>query len=76
MIGAAILDGDCVVVRPQQTADNGEIVVALLDDSATVKRFSREGGRVWLLPENPAYTPIDGTNAIILGKVKAVIRTY
>ena len=73
MINAGILDGDKVVVRPQQTADNGEIVVALLDDSATVKRFRKVGATVWLMPENPAYDPIDGTEAQILGKVKAVI---
>ena len=76
MINAGILDGDKVVVRPQQTADNGEIVVALLDDSATVKRVRRVGSTIWLMPENPAYDPIDGTEAQILGKVKAVIRTY
>ena len=76
MINAGILDGDKVVVRPQQTADNGEIVVALLDDSATVKRFRKVGSTIWLMPENPAYDPIDGTEAQILGKVKAVIRTY
>ena len=76
MINAGILDGDKVVVRPQQTADNGEIVVALLDDSATVKRFRKVGATIWLMPENPAYDPIDGTEAQILGKVKAVIRTY
>lgn len=76
MIGAGIFDGDRVIVRPQQTADNGEIIVALLDDSATVKRLQKVGETVWLMPENPAYRPIDGTNAQILGKVKAVIRTY
>lgn len=76
MIGAGILDGDKVVVRPQPTADNGEIVVALLDDSATVKRLKRKSGEVWLMPENPAYAPIDGREAKILGKVKAVIRNY
>ena len=76
MINAGILDGDKVVIRPQQTADNGEIVVALLDDSATVKRFRKVGATVWLMPENPAYDPIDGTEAQILGKVKAVIREY
>lgn len=76
MIGAGILDGDKVVVRPQQTAQHGEIVVALLGDEATVKRLSRKNGRIWLLPENPAYAPIDGTDAVILGKVKAVIRNY
>lgn len=76
MINAGILSGDKVVVRPQSTAENGEIVVAMLDDSATVKRFQRKDGHVWLLPENPDYEPIDGTNASIIGKVKAVIREY
>ena len=76
MIEAGILDGDKVVVRPQNTATNGEIVVALLEDSATVKRFKRDGKQVWLMPENPAYDPIDGTHASIIGKVKAVIREY
>lgn len=76
MIGAGILDGDRVVVRPQQTAESGEIVVALLDDSATVKRFRRKGGEVWLMPENPNYDPIDASQAQILGKVRAVIRMY
>lgn len=76
MINAGILSGDKVVVRPQSTAENGEIVVALLDDSATVKRFRKKGGKIWLLPENPNYEPIDGTQATILGKVKAVIREY
>ena len=76
MIEAGIFDGDKVVVRPQQTAENGEIVVALLGDSATVKRLRRRGGEVWLMPENPAYDPIDGREAQILGKVKAVIREY
>ena len=76
MIGAGILDGDKVVVRPQSTADNGEIVVALLGDEATVKRLRRAADGVWLLPENPAYAPIDGREAAILGKVKAVIREY
>lgn len=76
MIGAGILDGDKVVVRPQPEANNGEIVVALLGDEATVKRFHRDADGVWLLPENPSYTPIDGRDAQILGKVKAVIREY
>ena len=76
MINAGILDGDKVVVRPQSTAENGEIVVALLDDSATVKRLKRSGSDVWLMPENPAYSPIDGREAQILGKVRAVIRVY
>jgi repressor LexA len=76
MIGAGILDGDKVVVRPQSTAENGEIVVALLDDSATVKRFKRSDRGVWLMPENPNFQPIDGREAKIIGRVKAVIRNY
>ena len=68
MIGAGILDGDKVVVRPQQSAENGEIVVALLEDSATVKRLKKKGAEVWLMPENPAYDPIDGRAASILRK--------
>jgi repressor LexA len=74
MIEAAICDGDWVVVRQQPTADNGDIVAALLDDEATVKTFKRTGGHVWLLPHNPAYEPIDGDHASILGKVVAVLR--
>jgi len=76
MINAGILDGDLVVVRQQSIANNGEIVVAMIDDEATVKRFSRRSGHIWLLPENPAYAPIDGTYAQILGKVAAVVRRY
>ncbi len=76
MLGAGILPGDLVVVRRQPTANNGEIVVALLEDEATVKRFSLKNGRMWLLPENEAYSPIDGTYAQILGKVAAVVRRY
>lgn len=76
MIGAGILSGDKVVVRPQQTADDGQIVVALLGEEATVKRLSKRGGEVWLLPENPDYAPIDGSEATILGLVKAVVREY
>ena len=76
MINAGILPGDLVVVRPQQTADDGQIVVALLEEEATVKRLSRRGGKVWLLPENPAYEPIDGTAASLIGVVKAVRREY
>ncbi len=74
MIDAHIFDGDTVIVRPQPTAENGEIVVALIGDEATVKRLSRKNGAVWLLPENPAYAPIDGRDAKILGKVRAVVR--
>ena len=76
MIGAGILSGDKVVVRPQQTAEDGQIVVALLGDEATVKRFRRKGGRVWLQPENPAYPELDAGEASILGIVKAVFRDY
>ena len=76
MIGAGILDGDKVVVRPQPDAENGEIVVALLDDSATVTRLKKTGRDVWLMPENPSYEPIPGNEAKILGRVKALIREY
>ena len=76
MLYAGILPDDLVVVHQQQDARNGEIVVALLEDEATVKRLQRKGGETWLLPENPDYQPIDGRNATILGKVAAVIRTY
>ena len=75
MLNAGILPGDLVVVHRQPTAQNGEIVVALLEDEATVKRLSRRGGEVWLLPENENYSPIDGRYASILGKVAAVLRT-
>ena len=74
MVGAGILSGDKVVVRPQQTADSGQIVVARIDDEATVKRLLRKNGEVWLMPENDNYAPIDGTEAEIIGIVKAVIR--
>ena len=74
MVDAAICDGDWVVVRRQPTADNGEIVAALLDDEATVKTLQRREGHTWLLPHNPAYSPIDGDHATILGKVVTVIR--
>ena len=76
MIGAGILSGDTVIIRPQETAENGQIVVALLDDSATVKRLRRDETGVWLLPENPAYPPIDGREAAILGVVIALQREY
>ena len=76
MIGAGILDGDKVVVRPQKDAENGQIVVALLDDSATVKRLKKAGREVWLMPENPSSQPIDGREAQILGRVKALYREY
>ena len=74
MIDAAICDGDYVVVRQQPDANNGDIVAAMIDDEATVKTFKRTPGQVWLLPHNPAYAPIDGNEATILGKVTAVLR--
>lgn len=76
MLGLGILPGDLVVVHQQQTARNGEIVVALLEDEATVKTFSRKDGKIWLLPANPDYRPIDGTDCTIMGKVVAVVRQY
>ena len=76
MIGAGILPGDKVVVRPQATADDGQIVVARIGDEATVKRLSRKNGQIWLLPENDAYAPIDGSEAELIGLVKAVVREY
>ena len=76
MLYAGILPDDLVVVHRQQTAQNGEIVVALLEEEATVKRLSRRNGQTWLLPENDAYEPIDGTYAQILGRVAAVVRRY
>ncbi|MDQ4086223.1 MAG: transcriptional repressor LexA [Actinomycetota bacterium] len=74
MVDAAICDGDFVVVRQQPTAENGEIVAALLEDEATVKSLQKKRDQVWLLPHNDAYEPIDGTDATILGKVVAVLR--
>ena len=76
MIGAGILDGDLVIVRPQPTAEDGQIVVARIGDEATVKRLSRKNGQVWLLPENPAFAPIDGSEAELVGIVKALQRLY
>lgn len=74
MVGAAITDQDWVVVRQQPTADNGEIVAAMIDGEATVKTFKRKDGHVWLMPHNDAYEPIPGDDATILGKVVAVLR--
>ena len=76
MRNAGILPGDLVVVRRQQTARSGEIVVALIGEEATVKRLSLKNGEVWLLPENEDYEPIDGSEASVLGKVVAVVREY
>jgi repressor LexA len=74
MVDAAICDGDWVVVRQQNVADNGDIVAAMIDGEATVKTFKRAGGQVWLMPHNPAFDPIPGNDAAILGKVVTVIR--
>ena len=76
MLNAGILPGDLVVVHQQRDARNGEIVVALFEDEATVKTLSRRDGHTWLLPENEAYDPIDGDNAEIIGKVVGVVRRY
>jgi len=74
MIEAAICDGDVVVVRQQQTAENGDIVAAMIDEEATVKVLRTDGRNVDLLPRNPAYSVIPGNNAVILGKVVSVLR--
>lgn len=74
MVDAAICDGDWVVVRQQNSAENGDIVAALLDDEATVKTFKRSDGHVWLMPHNPAYPPILGDHATVMGKVVTVLR--
>jgi repressor LexA len=74
MVDAAICHGDYVVIRQQPTANNGEIVAAMIDGEATVKTFQKREGKVWLLPHNDAFEPIDGTHATILGKVTAVLR--
>lgn len=75
MVDAAICDGDWVVVRRQPEASSGEIVAAMLDNEATVKTFKRGKNKIWLMPRNPAYEPIDGDDAVILGKVTAVLRS-
>jgi repressor LexA len=74
MIDAAICDGDWVVVHQQPVADNGDIVAAMIDGEATVKTFKRRDGHVWLMPHNPAYEPIPGDEATVLGRVTAVLR--
>ncbi len=74
MINAAIADGDWVVIRQQEDAENGEIVAAMIDGEATVKTLKQSDGHVWLIPHNPAFTPILGDDASILGKVVAVLR--
>ncbi len=74
MVDAAILDGDLILVRPQRSAENGEIVVAMMDGEATVKRFYRESGRIRLQPENRAMAPIYASDVEIVGRVEAVVR--
>ncbi|MER7543847.1 transcriptional repressor LexA [Actinomadura sp.] len=74
MIEAAIADGDWVVVRQQPVAEQGDIVAAMIDGEATVKTFKRRDGHIWLMPQNPAYEPIPGDEASILGRVVAVLR--
>lgn len=76
MIDAGILPGDVVVVRRQPDANSGEIVVAIFEDEATVKRLKRRAGETWLMPENAAFKPIDATGCSILGRVCAVVRQY
>lgn len=74
MVDAAIADGDWVVVRQQPNAENGDIVAAMIDGEATVKTYKKRDGQVWLMPHNEAYSPIDGSNAVILGRVVTVLR--
>jgi repressor LexA len=74
MIDAAILDGDWVAVRKQPNAEDGEIVVAMIDNEVTVKTLRRADGRAWLMPQNPVYQPIPAEKAMTLGKVVAVLR--
>jgi repressor LexA len=74
MVDAAILDGDLIVVDPQPTAENGEIVVAMIDGEATVKRFFREAGRIRLQPENREMAPIYADDVTVVGRVEAVVR--
>ncbi|MEG2959433.1 MAG: transcriptional repressor LexA [Oscillospiraceae bacterium] len=76
MLGAGILPGDLVVVHQQENVRNGDIVVAMFEDEATVKTLRRKDGVTWLMPENPAFQPINGTHAQILGRVVAVVRRY
>ena len=76
MLYAGILPGDLVIVHRQERFRNGDIVVALFEDEATVKTYNRENGHLWLMPENPAYEPIDGEGCALLGRVVAVLRRY
>ena len=74
MVDAAITDGDWVVVRQQPSAENGDIVAAMIDGEATVKTFKRRDGHVWLLPHNAAYQPISGDDATVLARLVTVMR--
>lgn len=76
MVGAGILDGDMVIVRPQKDAPDGTIVVALVEDEATVKRLDRQQGHVRLISENPDYAPIEPEQVEMVGAVRGVLRTY
>ncbi len=76
MVDVGIFDGDLVIVRPQQDAPDGTIVVALVEDEATVKRLDRSSGRVRLIAENPAYAPIEPEQAAMVGAVRGLIRSY
>ena len=73
MVNANIFDGDCVIVRQQDTAHDGDIVAALIEDEATVKTFHRAHGHVWLMPQNPSYKPILGDRCGLMGKVVATV---
>ena len=76
MLYAGILPGDLVIVHRQENFRNGDIVVALFEDEATVKTYNMKNGHLWLMPENPEYEPIDGEGCALLGKVAAVLRRY
>lgn len=73
MVNANIFDGDCVIVRQQDTAHDGDIVAALIEDETTVKTFHRANGHIWLIPQNPSYTPIPGDQYGLMGKVVATV---
>ena len=76
MINAGISDGDCVVIKKQNFANDGDIVVALVGEEATLKRFYRDGRRIRLQPENPDFEPIYSKDVVVLGKVVSVVRYY
>jgi repressor LexA len=76
MIGAGIMDGDLAVIEKRETAHNGEIVVAVVDDAVTLKRFFKESNRIRLQPENSAYSPIYYQDVRVLGRLSCIIRSY